>query len=230
MANRLAFLPTELNSSKLYREELIEFEWVPGMAISQGRKSVRNLHEAAKEQLKVSEILEISTRSQIPLGVALSAFNLKLRVLGFVSTVETAYQSSKVFEGGGPYLDIFGLTSLQAKKDPRLKSSGNLVGFHFENRIWPLTASPNFYDYLYIRGLLDSDEMENIVRYEAFTDLAFSQNSLKQKIGKSFNCQARSAAIFVSLLSRMKINQITSFLEKSAIDENGSTEQLKLFP
>ena len=60
MASRIVFLPTDKGDKSLFKENLIEFEWVPGMAISQGTKSVNNLHASAKERLRVSKILEIS--------------------------------------------------------------------------------------------------------------------------------------------------------------------------
>lgn len=46
-------------------------------------------------------------------------------------SVETAFQGSKVFEKGGPYVDLLNGTSRDAKKDMRLKESGNLIEFLF---------------------------------------------------------------------------------------------------
>ena len=229
MASRIVFLPTTQDESALFTEQLVSFEWVPGMAISQGTKSVLNLHATAKEQLGISQILEISTRSQEHFGISLSAFNLQVQVATKTVSVEVAYQSSKVFSGGGPYLDLLEGSSMEAKQDSRIKTSGELQEFEFEGIRWPLNGNPNFYDYLYIRGLANNPGSENLLKYEAFTDIAFNQNRTKKSIKKSFNCQARSAAIYCSLIKRMKSSQVLDFLmELSKIDEK-KPEQLGLF-
>lgn len=229
MANRLVFLPTAPGQRNLYVERLVTFEWVPGLAISHRTKSVQNLHRAAKEQLELKALLEISTRSQDQLGVRLSAFNLPIEIDGTEVSVEVAYQSSKIFENGGPFLDLLKSSSMEAKQDLRLKDSGSLIGFMFEGVRWPLNPTPNFYDYLYIRGLMKSPLAEKLADYEAFTDVAFSQSTLEQNTKKSFNCQARSAAIYVSLLQRMNSNQISSFLLSESEREARRPEQLGLF-
>ena len=204
MAKRIVFMPN-LNSdtSDLYFEHLIDFEWVPGLAISQQQKSVMNLHAAAKTQIQVENILEVSTRSKGDLGRRLSAFNLKLGVNGLELSVEEIYQASKVFEAGGPYVDLIGLGALNAKRDPRIKESGNLIGFQFNGVRFPLADSPNFYDWLYIKALDGiPDLFEKIKKFDAFTDIAFNQSTLKPKKGGSFNSQARSICMYVTLGSR----------------------------
>ena len=228
MANRLVFLPTPPDEPSLYIERLVSFEWVPGMAISQGTKSVINLHRAAREQLGVSHLLEISTRSQEELGIRLSAFNLQVEIYESNISVEVAYQSSKVFENGGPFLDLLKCSSMEAKQDSRLKSSGALVEFNFEEVVWPLSPTPNFYDYLYVRGLLDSPFADRLIDFEAFTDIAFSQSTIEPNTKKSLNCQARSAAIYVSLLQRMNKDKIASFLLQEARKSVQKSEQLGL--
>jgi hypothetical protein len=134
-----------------------------------------------------------------------------------------------MFERGGPFRDLLKGTSMQAKQDLRLKDSGPLIGFMFEGVRWPLNPTPNFYDYLYIRGLMKSPLAEKLAEYEAFTDIAFSQTTLEQNTKKSFNCQARSAAIYVSLLQRMSPNQISSYLLSESEREAHKPEQLGLF-
>jgi hypothetical protein len=108
----------------------VEFQWFPGMAKSQAQKSIDSLHDAACRQLRVPKVLEISSKSRSADGVALSAFNLMIRTVkyGREFSVECAYQSSKVFEHGGPYTDLRNGTSLDAKRDPRLIESGKLTG------------------------------------------------------------------------------------------------------
>ena len=117
MAKRIVFLPTLASESLLFREVLVDFDWIPGMAISQARKSVTNLHSAILEQLGFRNVLEISTRSLSDLGIRLSAFNLQVAVNDYQTSVETVYQSSKVFKNGGPYLDLLHGPSVAAKQD-----------------------------------------------------------------------------------------------------------------
>jgi hypothetical protein len=229
MANRLVFLPTSPTQPKLYSERLVSFQWIPGMAISQGRKSVINLHSSATEQLGISKILEISTRSQDELGVRLSAFNLPILIEGRRVSVEVAYQSSKVFKFGGPFTDLLEGSSMEAKQDLRIKTSGPLIGFRFEGREWPLSSNPNFYDYLYIRALLAYPDSEQLRNYEAFTDIVFSQSTLKPRGKKSFNCQARSAAIYCSLFQRMSKEELVPFLQEESAQAISNSDQLDLF-
>jgi len=229
VAKRIVFLPTLAFESLLFREVLVDFDWVPGMAISQARKSVTNLHSAILEQLGFKNVLEISTRSLSDLGIRLSAFNLQVAVNDYQTSVETVYQSSKVFKNGGPYLDLLQGPSMAAKQDQRLKNSGQLLGFEFEEHSWPLRTSPNFYDFLYIRGLLNFDARKELTNFEAFTDIAFSQITLDYKERKSYNCQARSAAIYISLLNRMKESEMLEYLRTQGSVGNLSAEQLDLF-
>ena len=229
MAKRLVFFPTPPNSLELFREEFVDFEWVPGLAISQGRKSVVNLHNAAKEDLRIESILEISTRSDTTLGLQLSAFNLEKLIGGKKYSVESIYQSSKVFEFGGPFTDLVRGSSLDAKTDLRLKTSGKLLHHEFEGQIWPLASSPNIYDLIYISALLEFKARQEILGFTAFTDIAYSQITLKSKPGKSFNCQARSVAIYVSLANRHPENEILTVLKEYARRENSVHQQIDLF-
>lgn len=210
MASRIVFLPKY--EDPWYEEKVVTFEWVPGMAKSQARKSINNLHKAAQVQLELRNPLEISTKSNTDLGVSLSAFNLKLDVDTQFVSIESAYQSSKVFKNGGPYRDILNLNSYDAKKDERLKDSGELIGFKFEGNEWNITSSPNFYDYLYIRALTDFEDKKLIQEFDCFTDIAFSQTSLKYKNNLSFNCQARSVAIYLGLLNNLEEYKIVKKL------------------
>jgi hypothetical protein len=121
------------------------------------------------------------------------------------------------------------MNSLESKKDIRLKSSGELIGFRFENQDWPLTISPNFYDYLYIRALMENTSRIKLLEFEAFSDIAFNQNTLDSKIGRSFNCQARSAAIYVSLIGKMEEGAILDWLKSKSREMRVRPDQLDLF-
>lgn len=170
----------------------IEFKWHPGMSKSQKIKSIRSLHESASKD-GIGPILEISSKSEDQLGIDLSAFNLMIFSKTKSFSVETAFQSSKVFENGGPYLDLFEKSSFDAKKDHRLKDSGRLIKFLFFNKEFPLVPQTFFYDWLYINAVHKKfDKYLDIITYNGFTDIEFNPK-------KSINCQAYSAALFVSL-------------------------------
>ena len=135
----------------LVKEHLVEFEWHPGLSVQQKKRSVASLHRAAAE-IDIDPVLEVSTKSENELGKSLSAFNLLLdaQEVG-VFSVEAAFQGSKVFERGGPYRDMYGLSGRQIKRDGRLKASGDLKAFDFLGDTWGLEPKTAFYDWVYIR-------------------------------------------------------------------------------
>ena len=193
MAIRPIFIPT-LSNGVGVEERMLEFHWHPGMSKSQKQKSIRELHATANA-CGISPILEISSKSDEALGVELSAFNLRIttKLKNLVMTVETAFQGSKVFERGGPYKDLIGLDSKSAKKDMRLKESGNLTGFKFFGVKFPLIPRTFFYDWIYINALHQNSGLAmEITRYRGFSDIEFNPS-------RSINCQAYSAALYLSL-------------------------------
>jgi hypothetical protein len=100
--------------------------------------------------------------------------------------LECAFQGSKIFERGGPYTDLYAADVRDAKRDPRLHSSGRLVGFNFENLCFPLEPKTAFYDWLYLNALLPHrDWLTRLRRFVGFTDIEFNP-------ARSINCQARS--------------------------------------
>lgn len=193
MAKRPIFVPM-LDGKRLVLERYVEFAWHSGFAKSQKQKSIRALHAMALQEYGVERPLEISSKSEDPLGVALSSFNLKFTTKkGRVLTVEAAFQGSKVFEQGGPFVDIFDKSPIEAKRDERLKNSGPLVKFSFFGTDWELEPKTSFYDWLYINALLKNEDLiGSIIGCDGFTDIEFNPE-------KSINCQARSAALFCAL-------------------------------
>jgi hypothetical protein len=193
MATRPIFVP-KLDGEIGVSERMVEFRWHAGMAKSQKRKSIAELHERARES-GIEPVLEISSKSQEELGIEMSAFNLRAttKLKSVVFTVETAYQGSKVFERGGPYRDLIGLDSYAAKKDMRLRESGNLVRFEFFGTRFPLVPRTYFYDWLYINALVKNETLTSrLTVYRGFSDIEFNPS-------KSINCQAYSAALYLSL-------------------------------
>lgn len=62
---------------------------------------------------------------------------------------------------------------------------------------------------IYINALIqNSDLAEQLMQYRAFTDIAFNP-------AKSFNCQARSAALFVSLTGTNQLRDSMSSIANS---------------
>lgn len=193
MATRPIFIP---NPNVIgVTEKMLEFQWHSGFSVSQKQKSVEELHMVAKQN-GLTSVLEASSKSLVDLGIKLSAFNLTIETKrkNTKFTVETAFQGSKVFEHDGPFKDLFGFDSLAAKKDLRLKLSGNLVSFEFFGMEFPLIPRTYFYDWLYINALMQHPELtDQVIDFDGYSDIEFNPK-------KSINCQAHAIALFVSLV------------------------------
>jgi hypothetical protein len=196
MAERPIFVPSP-DSPELVKEIFCELEWNPGFAPIQKEKNIAALHASAAKR-GFSPLLEVSTKSDSPLGRHLSAFNLKVRTWKFGEIpMECAFQGSKVFERGGPYTDLYiGAEPKDARRDTRLQESGRLIGFKFEGVSFPLEPKTAFYDWLYINGIFPGwKQFAALKQYAGFTDIEFNPY-------RSVNCQARSCALFVTLISK----------------------------
>ncbi|MEQ9725181.1 hypothetical protein ABRP29_06025 [Pseudomonas sp. WHRI 8822A] len=210
MAERPIFIPTP-QAGTFVETEFVDFKWHPGMSVSQKQRSIDSLHSAAlSNRPGIGQILEVSSKSKDKLGVDLSAFNLKFTTKkhSLHMSVECAFQGSKVFELGGPYKDIFGLTSREAKLDERIRNSGRLTGFTFFSTHWDLEPRTAFYDWLYINALnkQPSAVIDSLMAFGAFTDIEFNP-------ARSINCQAYSIALFVSLKHKDLLAQALSSQE-----------------
>ncbi|KQW70044.1 hypothetical protein ASC67_06090 [Methylibium sp. Root1272] len=196
MATRPIFTPST-SGKLLVSTHHVDFEWFPGMAKLQAQRSIESLHQNAMRQIGVGKVLEISSKSLDELGVALSAFNLMITTpKGREYSLECAYQSAKVFERGGPFLDLREMRSIDAKRDPRLLQNGRLIKFSIYGTDWDLQPRTAFYDWLYINALHKCPALaEQVLTYRAFSDIAFNPE-------RSINCQAYAAALYVSLHER----------------------------
>ena len=193
MAKRPLYLP-KFDGAPYVESRLIEFRWYPGFSTLHAQKSIRSLHKAAEKQ-GFFPILEISGKSKSQLGNSLSAFNLTLETPdGHSLSVECAFQGSKVFESGGPYHDLYSVSSREAKTDERLRNSGNVKGFNYFGEEFPNEPQTAFYDWLYMTALhqMEPSPLKNLDKFKGFSDIAFNPRL-------SINCQARSAAAFVAL-------------------------------
>ena len=219
MAKRPVFVP-KFSDTEFVEAINVEFMWHAGMALPQVRKSIASLHAAAKQK-GIAPCLEISSKSPDDLGVALSAFNLKLERPGQrPMSVECAFQGSKVFEQGGPYTDLYDRPSRDAKTDDRLHTSGAIVGFRFLGEEFPTKPVTAFYDWLYLKALDQNralaDELE---KYAGFTDIVFNPV-------KSLNCQAHAAALYVAACRQghmpKMLHDLQFYLERAAGPNNNA--------
>lgn len=185
MAERVYFV---LKNNHVVTKTAI-FEWFSGFSVTQKQKSIASFHKSIEKAGFCP--LEVSTKSTVALGQKLSAFNLQLNG----NCLECIFQSSKVFQKGGPYEDILHMSPKEAKRDQRLKESGALCCFRYNGEDWELLPKTLFYDYIYyqaVRATLSEEELKELTQYNAFTDIEFNST-------KSINTQARAIAL-VSLI------------------------------
>jgi hypothetical protein len=187
----------------------IDFTWYAGFAISQQQKSMDSLHKAFLREHPDASIIEISSRSRQAVGKSASAFLLHCdprripgvsapavaEALADVSAVpvEVLFQASKVFDGGARLPD-YRLAPREARKlAGEFNRTKRLAGFDLFGDSWPLEPKTLFYDWLYCHGLSQNPNIaEVLLRHDTFTDIAFNP-------AKSLNCQARSAALYVTM-------------------------------
>ncbi|MGX5708303.1 DarT1-associated NADAR antitoxin family protein [Brucella lupini] len=206
MAERPIFIPTT-EALGYVRQVDFEIPWAGGFAEVQKQKNIRALHNAA-ERAGYFPLLEISSKSDVKAGRHLSAFHLKVPFEDGQITLENAFQGSKVFEDGGPYTDLYFVEPKIAKRDLRLRESGSLIAFRFQGREFPLNPKTVFYDWLYLRAIFPHrhwlmTRITQEVKFAGFTDIEFNPS-------KSINCQAKSCALFVSLMRENKLEKYLS--------------------
>lgn len=119
MAERPVFFPCAFGPA-LVTERSFSFVWSPGFAAVQKKKSIAALHAAAAAA-GYAPRLEVSTKSDEPLGQRLSAFNLRVphSERGDLP-LECAFQASKVFERGAPYTELLAAHPRDAIRDSRI--------------------------------------------------------------------------------------------------------------
>lgn len=207
MAIRPVYLVNERNP--FYMKWDANFVYNKGLAPSQKKKNIQAIHETFSDSFPEKKVLEISSKSMQEGGKELSAFFLPKMVPSIQRSVsvENVYQAGKVFTGGGPFTDLLTVTPREAKTDPRLKNSGKLIGFQFEGKNFPTQPESIFYDFLYINALFENKKLAEIaLKYDAFTDIEFNPQ-------KSVSCQAKAAAVFVSLSRQGLIEKVRDFEE-----------------
>ena len=200
MAKKIVFIALEDS----FHEEIVDYEFFPGFAPIQKKKNVKSLEDAIHTKHPGYRVLEVSTKSNNELGVALSAFNLKLDGL----SIESIFQSSKVFLDGIQFDFLIDYQPREAKKYIKEHAKVPLKCFRYKGQEYPLSPASAFYDYIYIKALLQNTTLSNqLINYDAFTDVEFNFN-------KSINCQARTCSIFSHLMKSGKLNEFISSFDK----------------
>lgn len=184
--------------------EKIEFEIdITRGEFRQIKKFVPVLQEMYKSELGTDETpFEISTAAKSELGFSLSAFNLKDKK---GRPVECLFQGAKKFEHGGPFVDLIDCGDPKAaKNDERIKNSpGKIVGFVLDGIEYPNIPKTAFYDYIYIKTLIENPEIaKQVDGINAFQDIWFNPE-------KSLNCQAEAMAIYRGLKDSGNLEEAT---------------------
>lgn len=173
-------------------EKQYTFNFYGGFALSQKQKTIDAFHEELKND-GLKNILEVSRKSKNQLGNALSAFNLMLNIKGITRSIESVYQSSKVFNNNIQFKEVLDYEPLMAKrfikenveKNNLILTSFNCFGIEFP--LYPITI---FYDYIYVLALSQHNDIaSNVIKNDCFTDIEFNHK-------KQHASQARSCAIF----------------------------------
>lgn len=170
------FIP--IPKAPFYREIFIKGKW------ETDDDAILDIYDAFDNHL------EISTKSN-PIGQALSAMNLSLRIGDKEYCLESVYQASKVFRTGR-YAELLYLPGKEAKKDPRLYNSGEIIGFDFCGKKYPVFG---FYDWLYCKAVFEKDLEKNMI-YDSYSDVFYSSRDSTTGF-----CQAKTAAILTGLIS-----------------------------
>lgn len=197
------FMP-RVNSDNLVKTDMVRFERHVGFASRQKKKSINDLHQVIRKKYGFNHVLELSSKSGNKLSFLLSPLSLKLtdEQNGSQYSVENIFQASKVFEQGGPYIDLLTVAPRQASKDERLQNSGELVSYNDFGMEWHVEPLTLFYDWLYINALKQNSHLhEEIMQYQAFTDITFNPK-------KSIHSSAYALALFVALNKRNLLDDV----------------------
>lgn len=209
MAERSVFITKDVYP--FYEEVGVQFYYFKGFALSQKRKNQIGLHMNFGTAYP-DKVLEVCVGSLYSLGAALSALNLKKRTQAGITTVESAFQSSRIYGENdeiGPFPELLFYPPKDCKKLVVERSLG-LPNRHFKfdgmDFYSPDHFRSLFFDFMYLNALCEEENKtvaERLIAegYTAFSDLAT----------KSLNSQARSCAIFVSLVKNGLIDQVHEF-------------------
>ena len=204
MATRPVFIPQVRSEQAPVRQVSVSFTWHPGLAPARKRLNAAAMHAAIHETLpELHRPLEVSSKSQVPLGVSLSAFNLTVASpkSGGVVCVESLYQASKVFATGGPYPRLYTRPAREVRQAIKCHAGQALVAFDLHGVRWPLEPRQSFYCWVYCQTLHRNPRLAAALgSYDCFTDIEFNPS-------RSVNCQAYAVALYAALARTGRLKQ-----------------------
>ena len=197
--NRPYFLP--LDKPPYFEQQNILVDQV---ASGNPQDQVAAFHQAIKNEHPDTNILECSGASALQLGKQLSAFDLQITTSHGRFSIECLYQSCKVFDNGGPYIDLLHKTSREAKTDFRLRRRNKLIGFNLFTTAYTLEdVGEHFYNWIFCIALHQNNDKfqrgtfyDTVKEFNVFTDLYVK--------AKPHACQARAVAIALALRQTSK--------------------------
>lgn len=210
MAERSVFISQD--AYPFFEEVRVQFDYFPGFALSQKRKSQIGLHQNFLRAYPRERVLEVSSASLYSLGAALSAMNLKKQTSSGVTSVESAFQSSRIYgENGeiGPFPEWLFLPGKECKKAVKERSMGlRSYRYRFDGLDFgaPEHCISLFYNFLYLNALCEQENRETAEKLTASACTAFTDLATV-----SLNCQARSCAIYVSLVRNGLIHLVRDY-------------------
>lgn len=219
-----------IDKNNQYHKESISFKWFPGFAKSQYQKSSESLIKNFHNLYPNYRVLEVSSASSSRIGVAASAFNLKMKINNQVYTVEQLFQAGKVFENNGSQEQLLNYSSQYAKKEIRkIRTDDKLIGFRLFGKNFNLEPKTLFYNWLYINALAqpyNNKISSSIISYDAFSDIHFNPKS-------SINTQAEGCAFYVKLKRTNKLDEalksIENFKKTLYSSNNNPIKEMSLF-
>ncbi len=140
------------------------------------------------------QVLEISSRSDEPLGRGLSAMRLRAADTDDDRNlpVESVYQAAKCYGDRGPDGSPLPNGFDAKRRDRGRRAAGPLTGFQHGGTFWPAASGSAFYDRLWIKAAAAAHPTGSLHGYTAFSDQFHRPE-------QSVACQARAAAMLVGL-------------------------------
>ena len=228
ITNRPVYMPSQRYPyCDIWNAQLANFKTVT--SAERAQSNIKDVFRVFEKRFPDKRILEVSLYSpQEPLGRELCPQYLKKFVpsLNGAVPMESLFHASKVFQSGGPYTDLYMGDPFNMKNDPRLKSSGILTGYRFENEDYPNHPRTAFFDFMYMLALVEPQNYEltkQLLQYDAFCDITYAET-------RDFVCPARSITIFVSLMRMGLLQKVHTFDEYLTVIQganDGNTTQMR---
>jgi hypothetical protein len=198
-----------------FSENLATFQFVAGRDSWTHSTNSRSLVASILKLEPDTRVLEVSTASDTALGVKLSALNLVSDTNWGTHSVEKVFQASKIFERGGPYLEVLDLPG-NPKSHAKLTNSGKLIGFAGPDGLeFRADGTSAFYDRLYVSALIQNSELLlEAQNFDVFTDLRFAKRIKGFSPTQPINTQARSCAIAKSLFMKAGLTELENYVSR----------------